>query len=110
MHFVNQSIDKLTNEFHIQHRKTTPHHPQVKDVVKVFNNILENTLTKICNVQRDYWDHKIPTFSWDYRTTCKRLTRQTPFRLVYGKQVVIPLEYIIPSLRIVVVTEMTNVG
>ena len=27
IHFVNQLIDKLTEEFQIEHRKTTPYHP-----------------------------------------------------------------------------------
>ena len=42
--------------------------------------------------------------------TCKKLTRQTPFRLVYGHEDVILMEYIVLSLRIVVTTEMTDVN
>ena len=34
----------------------------------------------------------------------------TPFRLVYGQEVVIPLECIVPSKRIVMIIEMTDVG
>ena len=41
--------------------------------------------------------------------TCKKFTGQTPFRLVYGQVVVMPMEYIVPSLRVVVITEMTDV-
>ena len=37
---------------------------------------------------------------WAYRTTCKKLTRWTPFMLVYGVEVVMPMEYIVPSLCI----------
>jgi len=33
---------------------------------------------------------------------------QTPFRLVYGVEAVIPMEYIMPSLRITTLTGMTD--
>ena len=58
----------------------------------------------------DDWDHNILVVLWDYRTTCKRLGRQNSFSLVYIQEVIMPLEYIIPSLGIAVITEMTNVG
>ena len=41
--------------------------------------------------------------------TCKKLIGLDPFRLVYGQEVVIPMEYIALSLRIVAITEMINV-
>lgn len=37
---------------------------------------------------------------WAYRTTCKKMTRKTPFRLVYGVEAMMPMEYIVPSLCI----------
>ena len=33
---------------------------------------------------------------------------QTPFWLVYGQEVVMPMEYIVPSLRIVAITKMID--
>ena len=34
------------------------------------------------------------------------MTGQTPFKLTYGQEVVMPMEYIIPSLKIVVLTDL----
>ena len=67
--FVNHSIEKLIEEFDIQHRKTTPYHPEENDVVEAFNKILENALTTICTIKRNDWDHKILAVLWDYRST-----------------------------------------
>lgn len=38
----------------------------------------------------------------------KKLIGKTPLRLVYGQEAVIPMEYIVPNLRIIVVTEMVD--
>ena len=87
-----------------------PYHPQANGVVEAFNKIMENALKKICNIQRDGWDQKISVVLWAYRTTCKKLTSRNPFHLVYGQEVVMPMEYIVPILRIVVITYMTYIG
>lgn len=50
----------------------------------------------------------IPVVLWAYQTTCKKLTEQRPFRLVYGVEVVMPMEYIVPSLRITTFTGMED--
>ena len=63
---------------------------------------------KVSNTQRSDWDLCVPAVLWAYRTTCKKLTGKTPFRLVYGVELVRPMEYIVPSLRIVVLIGMID--
>ena len=83
----------MTNQFHIDHRRSTAYHPQSNDAIEAFNKTLTKGLTKICNTDKDDWDEKIPAVLWAYRIAYKRSTDQTPFRLVYGQEAVIPLHF-----------------
>ena len=58
-----------------------------------FNKTLTKGLTQICNIDKDDWDDKVFVVLWAYITTYKRETNQTPFKLVYGQEVVVPLHF-----------------
>jgi len=77
-------------------------------MVEAINTILERTLTKVYNAQRNDWDVHVPAVLWAYRMNCEKLTGKTSFRLMYGIEVVILMEYIVPSIRIATPTGMAD--
>ena len=40
--------------------------------------------------------------------TCKKLAGRTPFRMIYGKEAIMPIEYVVPILRIATFTNMVD--
>ena len=92
-HFLNKAIKVLTYQFKIDHRCSTTYHPQSNGEIEAFNKTLTRGLTKICNTDKDDWDEKIPAVLWAYKTTYKSSTDQTPFRLVFGQEAVVPLHF-----------------
>ena len=92
-HFINKTIKNLTDQFHVDHRRSTTYHPQSNGVIEAFNKTLKKGLNKVFNTDKADWDKKIPAILWVYRTAYKWSTDQTPFRLVYGQEAVVPLHF-----------------
>jgi transposase InsO family protein len=59
-HFINKTVEALTEEFAVHNQKSTPYHPQANEMIEAFNKILEIALTKICSLNKDDWDLRVP--------------------------------------------------
>ena len=61
------------------------------------------TLLKIIKAKLDNakgaWLEELPNILWAYRTTARTPTGETPFRLTYGTEVVIPVEVGVTNIR-----------
>ena len=73
------------NEYMIELHKSLTYHPEANGAMKSFNKTLTRGLIKICNIDKNDWDDKVPTILWAYKTTYKISTWQTPSRMDYGQ-------------------------
>ncbi|MCO5575069.1 hypothetical protein L7F22_028866 [Adiantum nelumboides] len=99
-HFMNEVIKELTSNFMISHHKSTPYYPQANGQAESTNKTLISVLTKIVEAHRTDWDLKLTSALWAHQTAYKVAINCTPFKMVYGQEVVMPWEFVIPSLRV----------
>ena len=52
------------------------------------------------NEAKGIWPEELPSVLWAYRTTTRTPTGETPFRLTYGNEAVIPAEIGLTSYRV----------
>jgi hypothetical protein len=90
--FTAQIVAELTSRFGIQHRFSSPYHPQTNGIVERFNRTLSTTLQKYTIEFEDDWDNNIPAALFAYRTMQNNTTRHEPFFLTYGREARLPIE------------------
>ena len=64
---------------------------------------MNQTLLKIIKAKLDdtkgAWPEELPNILWAYRITTRTPTRETPFKLTYGTEAVIPIKVGVASIR-----------
>ncbi|KAK5772261.1 hypothetical protein PVK06_048542 [Gossypium arboreum] len=95
----NSTITDVCSQFKIKHHNSSPYHPKMNGAVEAANKNIKKIVGKMTETYKD-WHEKLPFALYAYRTSIKTSTRATSFSLVYGMEVVLPIEVEIPSLRV----------
>jgi hypothetical protein len=61
--------------------------------------VIEAILTKTSQLHHKDWADRLPEALWAYRTAWINTTGHTPYDLVYGKQVLLPIEFQVKTFR-----------
>ena len=91
--FTSKLMKELTTKYSICHCKSSPYDPHDNGQVESTNNVLEAILTKTIHLHHKDWVDRLPEALWAYRITWRNTTGHTPYELVYGKQVLLPIEF-----------------
>ena len=90
--FDNSAFKDFGSELGIKNHYSLPGHPHVNVHVEVMNRSLFKIIKTRLERAKGIWSNELPNVLWAYRTTTRTPTGETPFRLVYGSDVVIPAE------------------
>ena len=82
---------KLLEDCYIEHRHSSPNHPQTNGLVERFNQTLHQALLKSVKGQSD-WDQHLNKVLFGYRIGMQATTKYSPFELLYGRPAVIPIQ------------------
>ena len=99
LQFDSKSFRRYCCELGITNRYSTPAYPQGNGQAEVVNKVIVSGLKKMLDDAKGRWVEELPHVLWMYRTTRRRSTRETPFSMSYGTEVVIPIETGFPTLR-----------
>jgi hypothetical protein len=95
-------MSDLTEKLGLWHEKSTPYYPQANGQVEEINKVLITMLQRIIGIHKTSWHTMLFSSLWAYQTSAKSSTGYTPFQLMYGIEVVMPIECEIPSLKLFV--------
>ena len=100
-------VDTLLKRYGIQHHKSSAYRPQTNGAVEAANKNIKRIMRKMIETSRD-WSKKLPFALWAYRTSFRTSTGATPYSLVYGMEVVLPIKIEMGSLRVALEQQITE--
>ncbi|KAL6128117.1 hypothetical protein ACLB2K_071473 [Fragaria x ananassa] len=92
--------------YEVKHRKSTPYYPQGNGQAGATNKIILRILSKMVFEFEKGWSTHLPDAMWAYRTSPRTTTGFSPYSLVYGSEVVSPVELTVPTARVLTVNNL----
>ena len=98
--FDNSAFRDFCSELGIKNHYSSPTHPQANGQVEVINRSLLKIIKTRLEGAKGIWPDELPSVLWAYRTITRTPTGETPFRLAYGTEAVIPAEVGLTSYQV----------
>jgi len=101
-HLRNHMMVELTAMLGLSHDSFTSYYLQANGQVEAINKVLKRMLQIMIGVHKRNWNLILYSSLWVYRTLVRNATGFTPFQLVYGMEVVLPIQCEISSLKLTI--------
>ena len=97
--FDSQGFKDFCSGLGIKNQYSSLGHPQANEQTEVTNRTLLRIIKTKPDEAKGAWPDELPNVLWAYRTTARTPTGETPFRLTYGTEVVIPIKVGVASTK-----------
>ena len=103
--FESAVFSGVCNLLRINKTRTTALHPESDGMVERFNRTLENQLAIFVEHHQKDWDDHVPLLMMSYRSAVHESTKQTPAKLMFGREVNLPLDLLFgrPPIRVLMI-------
>ncbi|GAU46144.1 hypothetical protein TSUD_401460 [Trifolium subterraneum] len=90
--FTNRKFQEFLAAIGTTQHFTSVEHPQTNGKAEAANRVTLRGLRRRMGASKGSWTEELHNVLWSYRTTPHSTTGETPFRLTYGTEAVIPVE------------------
>ena len=106
--FDSQGFKDLCSSLGIKNQYSSPGHPQANRQTEVTNRTLLRIIKTKLDEAKGAWPEELSNVLWAYRTTARTPKGETPFRLTYGTEAVIPVKVGVASTRRMAFNKVAN--
>ena len=103
--FIGSDFENYLKKRGIKHKKSSVAYPQKNGQVEVTYRTLLRGIEKRLKERKNKWHEELPNVLWAYRTSPMARTRETPFKLAYDTEAMLPIEVGSSSYRAITFEE-----
>ena len=90
--FESTLLKNMCELLEVEKTRTTAYHPESDGLVERLNKTLVTMLRTCVDEEQKNWDTLLPKILLGYRTSVQTTTGYSPFRLVYGREAMLPVD------------------
>ena len=94
--FMGHIITHLCDLYGVQKLRTSPYHAQTNGQVERMNQTIIHMIGKLEEDKKACWSEHLPELLLAYNTTRSTVTGYSPYYLLFGRRLRIPVDYLFP--------------
>ena len=99
--FESQVFQEMCKLLEINKTRTTAYHPQSDGMIERMTRTVKDILSKYISVNQTDWDKFVDSVVFAYNSTVHDTTGITPYRMVFGEEIKLPVD---------IATEKVDIG